>query len=81
VFDEKLYSCGYLQHIECFVYFSHKLVCVLPPTWTNTMHRNGVKVLGAFILEPGEPHVERMLDVFDGEFVVASSDLMDGCLT
>lgn len=53
--DEQ-YSCHYLQHVDVFVNFSYKLVCVPPPTWTNTMHRNGVKILGTFIIEPGTPH-------------------------
>lgn len=35
------------------------------------MHRNGVKVLGTFIIEPGKTQVERMLDQVDGEFVIA----------
>ena len=69
--DEKLYSSNYLQYVDTFVYFSHKLVCVPPPTWTNTMHRNGVKVIGTFIVEPQTPHIEQMLDQVDGEYVVA----------
>ena len=35
------------------------------------MHRNGVKVLGTFILEPGKAHAERMLDQVNDEFKVA----------
>ncbi|KAJ6357500.1 hypothetical protein OIU78_005367 [Salix suchowensis] len=35
----------------CFVYFSHNLVTLPPPCWTNTAHRHGVKVLGTFITE------------------------------
>lgn len=69
--EEKLYSCGYLQYVDTFVYFSHKLVCVPPPTWTNSMHRNGVKVLGTFMLEPGKDHIEQMFDKVDGEYIVA----------
>lgn len=65
------YSCEYLQYIDTFIYFSHKLVCVPPPTWTNLLHRNGVKVLGTFIVEPQSSDVERMLRESDGNFPVA----------
>ena len=68
--DER-YSCHYLQFVNIFVYFSHKLVCVPPPTWTNTLHRNGVKVLGTFIIEPETPTIERMLAREDGGYQVA----------
>ena len=69
--EDKMYACNYPQYVDTFVYFSHKLVCVPPPTWINTMHRNGVKVLGTFILEPGKTHAERMLDQVNDEFKVA----------
>ncbi|KAJ9666140.1 hypothetical protein H2201_003818 [Coniosporium apollinis] len=46
------YSCEYMQFVDTFIYFSHKLVCVPPSSWTNALHRNGVKVLGTFIVEP-----------------------------
>lgn len=69
--EDKQYACHYPQYIETFVYFSHKLVCVPPAAWINTMHRNGVKILGTFIVEPGTLHVERMLDQVNGEFIVA----------
>lgn len=67
----KMYACNYSQYVDTFAYFSHKLVCVPPPTWINTMHRNGVKVLGTFMVEPGKSHVERMLHQVNGEFIVA----------
>ena len=69
--EDKAYACNYPQYIDTFVYFSHKLVCVPPSAWTNTMHRNGVKVLGTFILEPGKAHVERTLDQVNGDFIIA----------
>ncbi len=69
--DEQ-YSCHYLQHVDVFVNFSYKLVCVPPPTWTNTMHRNGVKILGTFIIEPGTPEIGRMLALRDGGYEVAT---------
>lgn len=34
--------------IDVFVYFSHDLVTLPPPCWTNTAHRHGVKVLNLF---------------------------------
>ena len=58
---EQGYSCQYLQCVESFVYFSHKLVCIPPPSWTNTLHRNGVKSLGTFLIEPQTPMIERLL--------------------
>lgn len=63
--SEEMYACEYLQSVELFVYFSHKLVCVPPPTWTNTLHRNGVKVLGTIILEPQATEIERLLHHMD----------------
>ena len=69
--EDEPYSCHYLQYVDSFVYFSHKLVSVPPPTWTNTMHRNGVKVLGTFIVEPQTPNIERMLAREDGGYHVA----------
>ena len=69
---EELYSCEYLQYVEMFIYFSHKLVCCPPPTWINLMHRNGVKILGSFIVEPQTINVERMLECQAGEYVVAT---------
>ena len=68
---EEMYFCHYLQYVDTFVYFSHKLVSCPPPVWTNTLHRNGVKVLGTFIVEPQTADIERLLDRRDGEFVVA----------
>lgn len=67
----ELYTCEYLQYVETFIYFSHKLACCPPPTWTNLLHRNGVKVLGTFIVEPQTPNIERMLEDADGVCVVA----------
>lgn len=47
VFVEKeQYSCEFLQSVEVFVYFSHRLVTIPPPTWINTCHRNGGKFWG-----------------------------------
>ncbi|KAI4725921.1 hypothetical protein E4T49_06353 [Aureobasidium sp. EXF-10728] len=64
--DNPSYSCEYLQAIDTFVYFSHKLkyfklVCIPPPSWTNALHRNGVKSLGTFIVEPQSPDISKIL--------------------
>jgi endo-beta-N-acetylglucosaminidase D len=70
--DKDEYSCEYLQSVDSFVYFSHKLVSVPPPTWTNTCHRNGVLTLGTFLVEPGSIGVECILECDDlGNFWVA----------
>ncbi|KAF2232128.1 glycoside hydrolase family 85 protein [Viridothelium virens] len=71
--DEERYCCEYLQFVHVFVYFSHKLVCIPPPSWTNTLHRNGVKVLGTFIVEPGSSNVERILQAEEHESISQQS--------
>jgi endo-beta-N-acetylglucosaminidase D len=58
---EENFAFEYLQYIETFVYFSHRLVTIPPATWTNTLHRNGVKSLGTFIVEPQTPGLENIL--------------------
>lgn len=63
--DQDMYSCEYLQYVETFVYFSHKMVTVPTPTWINTCHRNGVPCLGTFIVEPGTKEVEIILEADD----------------
>ncbi|KAL2558258.1 Cytosolic endo-beta-N-acetylglucosaminidase 1 [Forsythia ovata] len=45
------YAIWHWYLIDVFVYFSHNLVTLPPPCWTNTAHRHGVKVLGTFIVE------------------------------
>ncbi|KAI4306874.1 hypothetical protein L6164_030116 [Bauhinia variegata] len=45
------YAIWHWHLIDVFVYFSHNLVTVPPPCWTNAAHRHGVKVLGTFITE------------------------------
>jgi endo-beta-N-acetylglucosaminidase D len=59
--DEVTYTCEYLQYVDTFIYFSHKLACVPPPTWINTLHRNGVKTLGTILVEPQTPESEKLL--------------------
>ncbi|KAL8051368.1 hypothetical protein ABFX02_06G143700 [Erythranthe guttata] len=45
------YAIWHWYLIDVFVYFSHNLVALPPPCWTNTAHKHGVKVLGTFIME------------------------------
>ncbi|KAL5734444.1 hypothetical protein ACOSP7_032305 [Xanthoceras sorbifolium] len=45
------YAIWHWYLMDIFVYFSHNLVSLPPPCWTNTAHRHGVKVLGTFIAE------------------------------
>ncbi|KAL0889385.1 hypothetical protein Bca101_013368 [Brassica carinata] len=44
-------DCCEITGVDMFVYFSHSLVTIPTPCWTNTAHRHGVKVLGTFITE------------------------------
>ncbi|KAG6544599.1 hypothetical protein Mapa_014021 [Marchantia paleacea] len=37
--------------LDIFIYFSHNLVTLPPPSWVNAAHRHGVQVLGTFITE------------------------------
>lgn len=48
---ERVYTYEYLQFVDSFVYFSHKRVAIPPASWINHMHKNGVKILGTFIVE------------------------------
>ncbi|CAO2648508.1 Nn.00g077750.m01.CDS01 [Neocucurbitaria sp. VM-36] len=59
--DEEMYACEYLQYVSSFIYFSHKLVCIPPPTWTNTLHRNGVLALGTILIESQTNDSEKLL--------------------
>ncbi|KAJ0046942.1 hypothetical protein Pint_06578 [Pistacia integerrima] len=51
------YAIWHWYLMDIFVYFSHNLVTLPPPCWTNTAHRHGVKVLGTFILEWDEGRI------------------------
>lgn len=37
--------------IDAFIYFSHELVTIPPPAWTDAAHENGVLSLGTLIFE------------------------------
>nr|XP_051198379.1 cytosolic endo-beta-N-acetylglucosaminidase 1-like isoform X2 [Lolium perenne]XP_051198382.1 cytosolic endo-beta-N-acetylglucosaminidase 1-like isoform X3 [Lolium perenne]XP_051198387.1 cytosolic endo-beta-N-acetylglucosaminidase 1-like isoform X4 [Lolium perenne] len=45
------YALWHWHLMDVFVYFSHYLVTLPPPCWTNAAHLHGVKVLGTFITE------------------------------
>lgn len=49
--NEGAYAIWHWYLIDVFVYFSHNLVTIPPPCWTNAAHTHGVKVLGTFITE------------------------------
>ncbi|CAG9465226.1 unnamed protein product [Pedinophyceae sp. YPF-701] len=49
--DSRFYKVANWGLVDAFVYFSHALVTVPPPHWTNAAHRNGARVLGTFITE------------------------------
>ncbi|KAF3906669.1 hypothetical protein ABW20_dc0109960 [Dactylellina cionopaga] len=51
--DEVVYTLEYLHLVSTFVYFSHHRVTIPPAPWVNLMHKNGVRVLGTFLVEPG----------------------------
>lgn len=70
-----VYTAEYLQYISTFVYFSHKRVTIPPSSWINLMHRNGVRVLGTFIVEQdeGSSEIERIFERgSEGEFLFAT---------
>jgi endo-beta-N-acetylglucosaminidase D len=59
------YNFRYWQYIDIFIYFSHHCVTIPPPGWTESAHKNGVKVLGNFITEWGPGEIEN-LKLLDG---------------
>ncbi|KAK4385292.1 Cytosolic endo-beta-N-acetylglucosaminidase 1 [Sesamum angolense] len=61
------YSIWHWYLIDVFVYFSHDLVTLPPPCWTNTAHKHGVKVLGTFIMEweEGRKRADKLLSTKD----------------
>ena len=63
---ETVYTCEYLQFVDIFVYFAHKRVAIPPAAWINYMHKNGVKVLGTFIVE-GDNGSSELREIFQPE--------------
>jgi endo-beta-N-acetylglucosaminidase D len=63
--EEEDYVCEYLQFVDTFVYFSHKLVCIPPPSWTNLLHRNGVQAIGTLLVESQTKDAESLLHCED----------------
>uniref|UniRef100_T2M8M3 Cytosolic endo-beta-N-acetylglucosaminidase n=1 Tax=Hydra vulgaris TaxID=6087 RepID=T2M8M3_HYDVU len=49
--SDKCYRFQDWNYIDSFCYFSHNLVTIPPPCWTNAAHIHGVKSLGTFITE------------------------------
>jgi mannosyl-glycoprotein endo-beta-N-acetylglucosaminidase len=49
--DADIYRIYDWHLLDIFVYFSHNMVTIPPPGWTNAAHRNGTQSLGTFILE------------------------------
>lgn len=70
--DDYIWSFAYMQLIDRFVYFSHKLITIPPAAWTNALHRNGVRSLGTFIVEPAARGMERILDHEGATFHLAA---------
>ncbi|PWW76812.1 Glycoside Hydrolase Family 85 protein [Tuber magnatum] len=70
-----IYTAAHLHVIDTFVYFSHSLVSIPPSPWINTLHRNGIRVLGTFIVEhdAGSTALSRLLDKgSEGEYIFAT---------
>ncbi|KAI5239892.1 hypothetical protein E4T42_08572 [Aureobasidium subglaciale] len=60
--DRPSYSCLQSRLSISVIWLRHsKLVCVPPPSWTNTLHRNGVKSLGTLLVEPQSAGMSRIL--------------------
>ncbi|GAB4831980.1 Cytosolic endo-beta-N-acetylglucosaminidase 1 [Ancistrocladus abbreviatus] len=49
--NPEAYAIWHWYLIDVFVYFSHNLVTLPPPCWTNAAHKHGVKVLGLSLLK------------------------------
>lgn len=58
------YRFYHWQYIDAFIYFSHNLVTVPPPGWTNTAHRHGVQMMGTLITEwdDGKKRCHQIID-------------------
>ncbi|KAL9645047.1 hypothetical protein ABK040_004539 [Willaertia magna] len=45
------YNFNFWQYIDIFIYFSHQRISIPPVAWVDIAHKNGVAVLGNFIVE------------------------------
>ncbi|GAV88986.1 Glyco_hydro_85 domain-containing protein [Cephalotus follicularis] len=72
-YNEDAYAIWHWYLIDVFVYFSHYLVTLPPPCWTNTAHRHGVKVLGTFITEwdEGKKFCDELLETKESTHMYA----------
>ncbi|KAF6144832.1 hypothetical protein GIB67_038931 [Kingdonia uniflora] len=61
--NEEAYAIWHWYLMDVFVYFSHNLVTLPPPCWTNAAHIHGVRVLGTFIMEwdEGKVNADKLL--------------------
>lgn len=70
------YGIWHWYLIDVFVYFSHDLVTLPPPSWVNAAHRHGVKVFGCFFMAFLFGWIERLILVhvwifiFDGVLLI-----------
>ncbi|KAF0971793.1 hypothetical protein FDP41_010016 [Naegleria fowleri] len=57
------YNFNYWQYVDIFIYFSHFRISIPPCGWCEAAHRNGVQVLGNFIVEwdEGISEIEQLL--------------------
>ena len=37
-------------------------MCIPPPTWVNSLHRNGVRALGTFLVEPQSINISKIIE-------------------
>jgi endo-beta-N-acetylglucosaminidase D len=59
---EEDFTMDHLQSVETFVYYSKHLVTTPPPTWTNLLHKNGVKCLGTLYIDRQTPGLDALFN-------------------
>ncbi|GMH45314.1 hypothetical protein BSKO_13271 [Bryopsis sp. KO-2023] len=61
--DWNFYQIWDWRSIDACIYFSHSMVTIPPPGWTNAAHKNGTKSLGCLVFEwdYGKDSVEELL--------------------
>ena len=70
-----VYTAAHLHLIDTFIYFSLHLFSIPPSPWINTLHRNGVQVLGTFYAHgnAGSTALSRLLEKgSEGEYIFAT---------